>query len=369
MSHFVAVQRDATLQHEAERLQRILATVKHVADALILVDLQGRVLDVNPAFLELSGLREDQAVGAPLDSLGLGPRSLQVKREILLAFKHQTTWQGSYENRRARGEPSIISVSISPAQGADGRTSCFVVSARDITEHRRLESVAESLNMVENLGYVFSGIRHELGNPVNSIKTALTVLQDGLAGYSQAEVASYLERILTEVGRVEYLLKTLRSYTAFERPRCRELDLAAFVRDFERLSQPDASRRGVSLAVDVDAEVVARADSRALQQVLLNLLANAIDATEREPDPEVRIAVRRAGNWVCLSVTDNGAGIPPARLGDVWRPFFTTKTTGTGLGLVLVKKLVTSMGGTIEVASRPGSGTTFRRIPRHGGSA
>jgi signal transduction histidine kinase len=104
-------------------------------------------------------------------------------------------------------------------------------------------------------------------------------------------------------------------------------------------------------------DLTAWADPRALQQVLVNLVANALDALEGRPTPRIEITAREGGPYVQIEVQDNGSGIPLGARQAVFQPFYTTKPGGTGLGLCIVKKLLASMNGTVEISSEVGLGT------------
>ncbi len=125
------------------------------------------------------------------------------------------------------------------------------VFARDITDRARLETVAEAVESMNNIGYIFTTVRHEIGNPINSVKMALSVLRQNFDRFPRATALEYLERSLDELTRVEELLATLRSFSLFESARLREVDLGSFLADFARLVRPGLQGRGVRLEVEL----------------------------------------------------------------------------------------------------------------------
>jgi signal transduction histidine kinase len=212
---------------------------------------------------------------------------------------------------------------------------------------------------MNSLGFVFSAVRHELGNPVNSVKMALSVLRKNLDRFDAETVRDFVDRSLLELGRVEELLASLRTYSLYEDVQLRVLDLAGFVREFVDFVSRDFAARGVSVVTEPqDDPVFAAADPRALRHVLLNLVANAAEAMEAKGG-RIRLGVLAEGDWAGIRVEDDGSGMSADTLGNLFRPFYTTKTKGTGLGLVIAKKMMTKMGGTIEAESAPGAGTTM----------
>jgi signal transduction histidine kinase len=240
------------------------------------------------------------------------------------------------------------------------------VFVRDITEKVRLESIAAAVETMNNIGYVFSGVRHELGNPINSVKAALSVLRANLGVYSEQTVADYLERIAGEVGRVEKLLRSLKTFSLFECPEIQPVNLEAFVSDFGGLVSEEVRRRDIAFSIEVSGTCWVAADPRALQQVFLNLFANAAEALgEGDSRPTIRVSGECADELVILRVSDNGRGMTSEEAQNLFKPFYTSKEKGTGLGLVITRKLLARMGGTISMKSRQGEGATVTvTLPR-----
>ncbi|MFA6148561.1 MAG: HAMP domain-containing sensor histidine kinase [bacterium] len=229
---------------------------------------------------------------------------------------------------------------------------------RDITEKARLESIAETVNTMDNIGYIFMGIRHEIGNPLNSIKMSLSVLKKNVDAFPRATVLEYIDRSLGEILRIEYLLKGLKNFSMFEKLQLQELDLKEFVANFRSLIENDFLMEGISLQIGFSFEPYrVRADARALHQVLLNLLTNASDAVKGRVNPVITIRGGKEKGYATLTVEDNGCGMTADQQKNLFKPFHTVKATGTGLGLVITKKLLTQMEGRIEVTSRENQGT------------
>jgi len=230
---------------------------------------------------------------------------------------------------------------------------------RDITEKARLESMTEEMNTMENINYIFSGIRHELGNPTNSIKMTLSVLKNNLDTYSSNTVSKYVDRALTEISRVEYLLQSLKSFSMFENPLIQHVNLSDFLDRFLLLVRGDLEKIGIEIKIMLspDTEWIS-ADPRVLQQAMLNLITNASDATLGKDNAEIAISTFKKDDMTCINVKDNGRGISKEGRKNLFRPFYTTKPHGTGLGLVITRKMLTRMNGHIEIQSREDIGTT-----------
>jgi signal transduction histidine kinase len=231
------------------------------------------------------------------------------------------------------------------------------------TLRRQQRGMAQHEKMVA-LGQMAAGVAHEIANPLASIDSLLQLMNrkpERLTGESVETLRQQTERIA----------RIVRELTTFSRPGHLERQTSAVndvVREAIGMTSFDARVKRVrfelSLAEDVGA---VRMLPQAIQQVLLNLLRNALDATEDSPDPVVRVRTARDGEgWVVIEVADNGTGIDPKHMKRVFEPFFTTKPVGkgTGLGLSISYSLVDRHGGSIGVASPAGAGAAFRiRLP------
>lgn len=228
----------------------------------------------------------------------------------------------------------------------------------DITEKMRLSSIAEAVNTMNNFGYIFSGIRHELGNPINSIKTSMTVCKKNLQTYSRETISEFIDRVLSDLARVEVLLRDLKNFSMYENPECREVYIASFMENLLVMVERDFSVNRIRIKTFISpAAERGLFDARALQHVMLNILTNAFDALEGAEFPEITISTFNAGDRVIIRIKDNGRGIPEAQKKHLFQPFSTTKKHGTGLGLVIIKKMMLQMNGTIEIESRENAGT------------
>lgn len=237
----------------------------------------------------------------------------------------------------------------------DGR----IIMLIDVTERKKMESVIEATNLTENLGFIFSGIRHEIGNPINSIKMALSVLQRNLQHYDIETIDDFISRSLDEVVRIEYLLTALKNYSLFETPVTETLSVSKFMNNFTSLVRSDLQQKNIDIEINLnDDDLTVLADSRALHHVMLNLITNAADAIQDMDTGNVIIEARKNEQNVEIRVIDNGKGISSDDQKYLFKPFFTSKVKGTGLGLVNVRKMLVAMNGSVELMSYPGQGTT-----------
>lgn len=260
----------------------------------------------------------------------------------------------------SEGNQSEFEVHAFPLLGKDGSVLQVIQYYIDITEKKRLEAIAEAANLMDNLGYIFSGIRHEIGNPINSVKMALSVLSMNLDRYPRATIGEFVDRGLGELARVEYLLKALKNFSMFETPVVEPTLMSRFMANFMKLVEGDFVEKGVRIHLEIpDEDIRALIDHRAFHQVMLNLLINSADAVQGCKEPCITITIGQVNaNRVQVRVRDNGCGMNEAERDNLFRPFFTSKPHGTGLGLVIIKKLLARMDSSIMISSSTGKGTT-----------
>ncbi|MCP4216299.1 MAG: GHKL domain-containing protein [bacterium] len=166
---------------------------------------------------------------------------------------------------------------------------------------------------------------------------------------------------MTEINRVEYLLKSFKKFNMFETLYIVIIVIVRFLRNFLSLIWEDFKAKGIVIHLDAgDDRNSVRADTRALHQVLLNIIGNAAEAMEERETPFIHISTHYMASTGTMNiiVRDNGQGIPQSQVKNLFKPFYTTKVEGTGLGLVIVKKILSRMEGEIAVSSVENKGTT-----------
>lgn len=228
-----------------------------------------------------------------------------------------------------------------------------IIQLKDISAERDCRQLTGNANDARMVNRIFSQLRHEIGNPLNSIKMSLQVLKENLDDFPRSKILAYITRCVGEVRRLERLLASLREFSRENRLVPRELDLKAQLGRFVELSRAQCESAQVGLSITVDERArFAMADAEALDQVLHNLLLNALQA-KRQETGHIVVRTRRAmrHDQLVLEVEDDGVGISRHMLPLVFRPMFTTKTEGTGLGLALVERLMSGMGGMVSIES------------------
>jgi PAS domain S-box-containing protein len=325
-------------------------------DPLVTIDIGGKITDVNIATEMVTGHSREELIGTDFSDYFTEPAKAEAGYQQV--FREGSVKDYALEIRHKEKGTTPVLYNATVYRDEEGKVVGVFAAARDITEKLRLESIAEAVNTMDSIGYVFSGVRHEIGNPINSVNMILGILSSKLPDLSQDAIRDYLDRIMGQVGRVEFLLRSLKSFNMYETQEPQRIRIEQFMEQFLPLVKDDLETKGIASDVKLDPHAdTLYADPRALQQVLVNLIANAFDALNERDHPRIALNVSKADGMVRIDVEDNGCGIPQDKVKDLFKPFYTTKATGTGLGLVIVKKMITRMNGTIEIKSRRDIGT------------
>jgi len=377
--------REANLAAErrAEELlaseERYRALVNLGVDAIVMTDSAGRIIEANRQAAELSGRDAGDLIGRPLEDilgaeLGSGPLGDQ---ESLRAGRTVTVEQIV---RRADG--SSVPVEISSKRMPDGTHQTFL---RDISERRRAESERERLeselrqaHKMEALGRLAGGVAHDFNNLLTAITGSLSLAQRDVAAGSR--LSHWLHEADTAAGRAAGLTRQLLAFGRKQIIDPRVLDMRQLLQEL----QPMLARligEDIELALRLPAEALGvRVDRNQIEQVVLNLGANARDAMPRGGQLTIELSSWEstsdwltrhegveAGPFVQLTVGDTGTGMAPETLRHVFEPFYTTKTDGSGMGLgmAMAYGAVRQNGGAIEIDSVQQLGTTVRvYLPR-----
>lgn len=230
---------------------------------------------------------------------------------------------------------------------------------------------AQQGDAIAELSAVTGGLAHEIRNPLATLKVNLQLLAEDWRELSRLDPAASdlvrrslnrVETMLREADRLAHILDAFLRYSARHEPRRIPCDLSQLVARIAEFVAPQAAAQGVNLECrDADGPLRVAVDDDLLEQALLNLVFNALQAM---PDGgTLTIQTRRLPDGrPAIDVIDTGTGIPPDRVGRVFEPYYSTRRGGTGLGLPTARRIVAAHGGSIEVRSEPGQGSTFTII-------
>ncbi|MBM2616671.1 PAS domain S-box protein [Actinoplanes sp. LDG1-06] len=354
----------AALNAAEKHRATLAAVVEHTDDAIIGVNLEGRVTAWNRGAERLFGYNAGAAIGQPM-SLFSGDTSTADQMAMIARVRHGER-HVHYEARRVHrdGSPLELSINMAPIRDAAGSVTGVSVTAREVSEmkaaadERRAEQDrAHQAQRMESLGKLAGGLAHDfnniLGIIVNYTEFAIDETEDKPA------VREDLQHVRSAADRAQGLTRQLLTFTRGAGARAGDVDLNAALEEARERLEPLVGEQ-VSIVVRPGPRpLTVRADPGQLQQILEQLATNARDAMEEGGTLVLEAAL--AGDHGRLLVSDTGAGMTPDVAERVFEPFFTTKPgKGAGMGLAAVYGMVTEGGGSIAVYSEPGVGTTFR---------
>jgi len=352
--------------------ERLATAIEQAAETVVVTDLEGTILYVNPAFEAVSGYTRAEAVGKNPRVLKSGELDPRIYRELWATITSGATWRGRLVNRTKGGALFTEETTISPVRDAGGAVVSYVAVKRDITRDLSLEAQLRQSQKMEGIGRLAGGVAHDFNNLLSVIlgctDLALAELRPG------DPIRDDLVEIAKAGQRAAALTRQLLAFSRKQVLQPVTLQLNAVVAGLEPMLRRVLGE-DIEYAQTLDPDLgLVRADPGQLEQVIVNLVVNARDAMPRGGRLTVETATveldagalarhpgAKAGPHAALTVRDTGVGMDASTLAHAFEPFFTTKGPGegTGLGLATVHGIVEQSGGHIDVASQPDGGTTF----------
>jgi two-component system, sporulation sensor kinase E len=376
------------LQSVVQRLARdrhFLETLFNaIEDGVLVVDEHGRIIYFNQAVTGLLHWNPEQVEGRPITELlpELDWPSLAASGSLGQRRAAHREFEVSYPR------PRFLRVYVAPL-GAESKVGGgMALILHDATEARQKTFEAIESERIHSLTLLAASVAHEIGNPLNALNIHLQLLskevrklrqppisadtrrfdrREAKAGVEAAEVAQKMERYLDvakgEITRLDYIVTQFLQAIRPSPPQLSPGSLNDVARETLELLRPELENRGLQLREKLARRLpLAPLDSGQMKQALVNLIKNAMQAMTR--GGVLTLNTGGSGDWVWVDVSDTGGGIPEDKLNHIFEPFYTTKKKGTGLGLMIVQRIVRQHGGRIELESRVGQGTTFRlRLP------
>ncbi|WP_027897485.1 PAS domain-containing sensor histidine kinase [Zestomonas thermotolerans] len=360
----VSVSRDITARVQAEENRRRLAEVVSAnTDLVLFLDAEGHITYLNPAARR--GLRLDESQTMPqLAELFSAEELQRLHGEGRASAERCGVWSADARLQPPGGAPSLPVSLVLLAHQAAGGERYYSLVARDMRERelreaqqrRHQDELAHTARLV-TLGELASGIAHEINQPLAAVVNYASASQRYLQALGQnpqaaERVAQGLERITEHANHASEVIRRLRAFLRKGQRRMQALDVAEVAREAVRLCAWEADARQVTILEQLSDNLPpVYADRVLLEQVLLNLLRNAIDANaEAHPgqDSEVELLARAEAGGLVIEVRDQGPGLGDAELEQVFTPFYTSKPEGLGLGLSMSRSIVEGFGGFLD---------------------
>ncbi|HEV3392166.1 MAG TPA: ATP-binding protein [Chthoniobacterales bacterium] len=338
-----------------------------IQEGIIVTDSKGRITYLNDAACDLFGLEPEESLGKRLDERvrGLDWQSLSqsevaVSRDMEI-FYPANRFINFYIvplliERQSAGDK--IDVAAEPVGHA--------IILRDITESRRTEQQTIESERLNALTLLAAGVAHEIGNPLNSLNIHLQLIEreaGKLDGAKRAKLQESVQVARGEVNRLDSITSQFLRAIRPTRPQLRPENVNAIVEETVRFFAPEIKDRDIVVEQELRSDLpLLELDRDQMKQAFYNVIKNSFEAMKSRGI--LRIRTNMDDSHVIVRFTDSGGGISAENLSRVFEPYFTTKSSGTGLGLLIVRRIVREHGGEMSIESSEGKGLTLTiRLP------
>jgi PAS domain S-box-containing protein len=333
------------------------SVVQSLRTSLIVVDPQSVVASLNRAAERVWGLSPDEVCGTALDNFPLGRALIPHLLDATPQRAENTTAVAQVENR-------IIELTTAPLRNANDEIEGTLFAIEDVTEAAETKEALLRSERLAAIGRMSAHVTHEIRNPLSSIGLNAELLRDTLADHGSAEsLLPLIDAIIREVDRLNSMTEAYLQFARLPEPVLETRDLRGLAESAVALVRHEYECCQVHIQLDFPEHPVAsRIDPEQIRRALLNLLRNAKEAMPE--GGQITLRVEAEDRTSVVEISDQGTGIPAEAVDRIFDPFYSTKLTGTGLGLALCQQTVQEHGGSIAVASTGMTGTTFRlRLP------
>lgn len=351
----IAYQNYFTLEKSYKEIESLTGNILESMDnAAVAIDAKGNIVMLNKIAEELFSLSRENVIGKKYDTI------FPKDECLLIAFLNEGKAVRDFETnfKTVSGENKTLLIGSSGIFDEEGKVSGAVAVIHDITEFKKLEEETKRSERLSALGNLAAGVAHEIRNPLNTVAIAAQRLKSEFSVESnQTEYEIFLKSIIDETKRLNNIVNQFLSLTKAQKLSLVSVNIREFLEELLTLVKLEAEEKRISLKTNFKTEATLKIDREEMKKALLNIILNAIQATE--PEGKITVTTPKSDGNFLIKISDTGKGIPKEDLSKVFQPYFTTKERGTGLGLSIAHRIISDHKGKIEVESEIGKGTTF----------
>jgi len=330
--------------------------INHTTDAIHVVDLDGRITQVNRAFEKMFGWSAEEAVGQVLP---LVPESEQEEeRKAMEALRSGKLLDAREVLRRTKwGEDLAVSVTTSPIRDRNGAIGAIASITRDMTSRNKMEELLRQSEKLTTVGQLAAGVAHEIRNPLTTLRGFLQLQQQ-----TRSLNMQHNDLMLSELDRINLIVSEFLILAKPQAIKFEIKDVRYVLGDVISLLDSQAHLCNVVFQERFAEEpCTVSCEENQLKQVFINLLKNAMESMPQGGEIEISVA-HTPGQTITIAIRDQGTGIPEEMIPKLGDPFFTGKETGTGLGIMVSQRIIHSHHGTMHISSIVGEGTTVELV-------
>ncbi len=355
-----------------ENLRKLSQAVEQSPAMTIITDLSGNIEYVNSRFSDVTGYTLDEVIGKNPRMLKAGELPPETYQELWGTIKAGEEWRGEIHNRKKSGELYWALSTISPVLDSDDRVTHFLGISEDITElkiaaqeKRQQQLELAHAGRVIILGEMATSIAHELNQPLAVISGCAQLCRKvlGMKKNQEETLKDSIDQVIEQADRANDIIHSIRSFVHKDPPKHETVSVNDAIQKIADLLRTDAREHGASITFNFANNLrPVAANMLQIQQVILNLAHNGIEAMMGNEPAERQLIISSHGDdggGVGISVCDRGEGLTPENLGKLFKPFYTTKIEGIGLGLSISRSIVEAHGGTLTVDSSKEHGAKF----------
>ena len=359
-------------QRTGAQMRKLSSALEQTADGVMIANRRGIVEYVNPAFERITGYRSDEIIGNTAKLLRSGRHDPAFYRRVWRTLLRGESFHDIFINRRKDGVLYYEEKTITPIKDEHGVVTHVVATGKDVTKRKLTEERARQhqaqlahVQRVSAMGTMATSLAHELNQPlaaiVNYARGCMHRLRDGEA--RPDELVTALENIVAQGNRSAEIIQRVREFLRKGKPLRTRADINQIVREAADLARLEARQKDVALRLELTEDLpLVLVDAVQIEQVVLNLVHNAIEAIDEAQCPRREVIVQTAPdpkNGVEVIVRDTGPGLPVKNSDRLFEPFFSTKSVGMGMGLSISRSIIEAHGDRLSVMANTDGGAVF----------